>query len=300
MFWHANRLQWNRMNSSPRTRLAPLFLSAMLALGVGLNACGGGGGSSSGPGIPSTGVTFSPAPSPSPSGSPKASPSPSTSPTIKPSPSTSPTIMPSPSASPSTSPTAGPSPTPTPVVLRNGEVLGVDDKFVPADGDAMLGGQGQPVDGITCGAEKTLYHHHIHLSIYVNGVQYATPDTIGMFQPGQERGGFTYTWKCLYALHTHDASGIIHIEGASAAPYTLLNLFDIWGQTLMYSDIAGFNGQVQIYIATAPAGSLLASNYVQYTGPIDNIAFGQHDAIALEVGPPYIVPPYIPAIKFPY
>lgn len=147
-----------------------------------------------------------------------------------------------------------------------------------------------------------LYHHHIHLSIYVNGQQIAVPDVIGMINPGQEIKGFTNTYTCVYELHTHDASGLIHIEAQTTGLFTLGQLFDVWGQTLSSSNVGGFSGQVQAYVATAPVaiGPTTATNYVPYTGDLRSITFVPHDAIVLEVGPPYIVPPYIPAITYRY
>ena len=52
---------------------------------------------------------------------------------------------------------------------------------------------------------------------------------------------------CLYWIHTHDASGIIHIEAPDinppqGGPYTLGMLFDIWGQPLDRNNVAGLIG----------------------------------------------------------
>jgi len=162
-----------------------------------------------------------------------------------------------------------------------------------------------PVDGIPCNTLGTKYHNHIHLSIYVNGVQFAVPDVIGMKDPGPEVNGFTIKYACVYDLHTHDASGLIHIEAQTLDLFNLGQLFDIWGQTLSSNpaNVAGFTGQqVQVYIASAsaPVGPATATNYVAYTGELRSIPFAPHNAIVVEVGPPFVVPPYIPAIKFRY
>ncbi len=186
--------------------------------------------------------------------------------------------------------------------MFDGQVLGRDDQFTPIDGDAALGGQGLPVDGIPCNTLGTKYHNHVHLSIYVNGQQFAVPDVIGMKNPGPEVNGFTIKYDCVYELHTHDASGLIHVEAQTPDLFNLGQLFDIWGQPLSSSNVAGFSGQVQIYIASAsaPVGPATATNYVAYTGDLRSIPFVPHNAIVVEVGPPFVLPPFIPAIKFRY
>jgi hypothetical protein len=67
------------------------------------------------------------------------------------------------------------------------------------------------VDGIECNVnEQFLFHIHAHLNIYVNGQLMYIPPQIGII-PG----------KCIYWLHTHDESGIIHIESPIKRDFTL-------------------------------------------------------------------------------
>lgn len=59
------------------------------------------------------------------------------------------------------------------------------------------------VDGIRCDTmEFTMFHIHAHLDIFVDGTPFTVPSQIGIDPEG----------RCLYWLHTHDDSGIIHIE----------------------------------------------------------------------------------------
>ena len=95
-----------------------------------------------------------------------------------------------------------------PIQLVPGTTVG---QVVFPEGDTATGGQGQQVDGINCRkALSSIYHHHVHLSLFVNGVQYAIPRGTGMKDPGT--GKFIYHADCVYFLHTHDETGIIHIE----------------------------------------------------------------------------------------
>src|SRR5438128_1856412 len=66
-----------------------------------------------------------------------------------------------------------PTPTPTPIQLVIGGLVGTS--YWPK-GDTATGGQGQQVAGLNCLAQLGVpYHHHAHLSIFINGQQLAVP-----------------------------------------------------------------------------------------------------------------------------
>src|SRR3972149_483421 len=65
------------------------------------------------------------------------------------------------------------------------------------------------IAGITCERERLDFHIHVRLSIFVNGQRREVPEGLGI------RDG------CLYWLHTHDASGLIHIEAPSPGEFRL-------------------------------------------------------------------------------
>jgi hypothetical protein len=133
---------------------------------------------------------------------------------------------------------------------------------------ALHPANGAPVDGISCGAERIDYHIHTHLTLVESGQQMTVPSQIGI------------TPKCLYSLHTHDATGIIHVESAVMMKFTLGQFFDIWGQPLSESELAGHAGTVHAFID----GDLFAGN------PRD-IELFDHDELTLEVGTPLVDPP---------
>lgn len=205
-----------------------------------------------------------------------------------------------PSPPPTVVPTLTPTPQPTPtmVVLGYGAIDGQDNQFSPIDGDTATGGQGAPIDGIACDQLASPYHVHAHISVIVNGRRTAIPDTVGIFHPGPEVHGRTETGQCFYHLHTHDADNLIHVENATVFAFTVGQLFDIWGQPLNSGNIGGFTGTTLVYTATPPPHSLIASNFVQYTGDPRSIVFSSHEEIVLEVGPPFLIPPYLPPVVF--
>jgi hypothetical protein len=173
-------------------------------------------------------------------------------------------------------PTPGPNATAKAIQLADGESLGAKSLVI---GNTRAGGHGQPVDGITCGAmEFGALHVHTHLALFVNGKQMQIPQFIGM-APSANGGG------CLYWLHTHDASGILHVEAPqinapNGGPYTLGMFFDIWGQPLQRDAVATFKGPVVAYVNGAP-----------WTGDLRAIPLGAHQEITLEVGTPTVPPP---------
>jgi hypothetical protein len=175
-------------------------------------------------------------------------------------------------------PSPGPNASAKPVQLVLGESLGT--KFVKVKyPDTPQGGRGQIIDGIGCGPmEYATLHVHTHVALFDNGKQMQVPQYIG-FAPNLAGG-------CLYWIHTHDASGIIHIEAPDISPpqggpYTLGMLFDIWGQPLSRSGVATFSGTVTAFV-----------NGSRYDGDLRAIPMGAHQQIVLEVGTPVVPPPY--------
>jgi len=193
-----------------------------------------------------------------------------------------------------------PAAAPTPIVLFEGEVLG-NPTF--AEGDTSSGPQnGAPSsDGLTCnGASGPLaLHHHAHLSLYMGGTRVAIPAAIGMFDPVAAVNGIVSGGKCDYDLHTHDASGIIHVESTTIAQFTLGEFFDIWGEPLSTTDIAGDSAQTMIFTAQDPGNGTAGPAFTQYSGDPNAIQLLQHEEIVLEVGAPFVVPPQIPSVSFP-
>jgi hypothetical protein len=68
-------------------------------------------------------------------------------------------------------------------------------------------------------AEATAVHFHLHVDVFVRGRHVSVPADVGI----NVAGGY------LSPLHTHDDSGIVHVESPSDRPYTLGQLLDVWG-----------------------------------------------------------------------
>jgi hypothetical protein len=85
------------------------------------------------------------------------------------------------------------------------------------------------------------YHVHAYVGVYLNGELLALPQNIGIVPKDPAR--------CFYPIHTHDTSGKIHVEWSDQGDFTLGDLFDIWGQPLSSTDVAGLTGMpIQLYV----------------------------------------------------
>jgi hypothetical protein len=138
---------------------------------------------------------------------------------------------------------------------------------------------GAMVDGIGCQtSEQVAYHIHAHLAIYVSGSRQVVPAGIGIPGPQQVVDGFVEGGKCLYWLHTHDTTGVIHVESPVERVYTLGQFFDIWGRPLSGTRVGH---------ATGPVTAFLDGR--RFAGSPRSIKLTPHAVIQLDVGK--IVPP---------
>ena len=138
------------------------------------------------------------------------------------------------------------------------------------------GPNGQPVVGINCEANEQLAtHYHAHLDIIWKGQPVKVPANTGI-QP-----------TCLYWMHTHDDSGVIHIEAPQKEAnrqFTLGDFFKVWGQPLSSSQVStikvGSGDQLKVWVDGQP-----------YTGDPAKIVLKSHEQVVIEIGPPFTEPP---------
>lgn len=132
------------------------------------------------------------------------------------------------------------------------------------------------IAGIQCNqSEGTVTHIHQHLAIYDKGTPVIVPADIGI----------NAAQGCLFWLHTHDSTGVIHVESPNqGTTYTLGQFFAIWGQPLSGTRVASA-------VATGSAHVRAYVNGRLYTGDPRSIPLTQHARITLEVGPPWVSPP---------
>ncbi|MBI4017830.1 MAG: hypothetical protein HY366_02710 [Candidatus Aenigmarchaeota archaeon] len=120
-------------------------------------------------------------------------------------------------------------------------------------------GVSNDVNGIQCQSmEGAVMHIHAHLDIFVNNERVDVPVNTGILQ------------SCLYWLHTHDSTGIMHIEAPVARTFTLGDFFAIWGRTWGTNPLAG-------QTATAYVNGQI------FEGDYRTIVLAAHQSITLEV-----------------
>jgi len=120
-----------------------------------------------------------------------------------------------------------------------------------------------PLDLTTLGGHNGLVlHFHAHIDIFVNGKKVKIPALIGI-NPGA---------NYLTELHTHNATGVIHIEAQKARDFTVGQFFAEWAVYLDSHAIGGYSGMTW-YL-----------NGKQQTGNPAALVFKPHQEIAFVVG----------------
>lgn len=118
------------------------------------------------------------------------------------------------------------------------------------------------------GLSETIYHVHALAEVYVNGKQVTVPANIGLDQATQ-----TFS-----PLHTHDTSGVIHMEADRPYPFTLGEFFDVWGVKFTDTQLGSFTTQdgekLQVYANGKPVKD-----------PV-NLKLSDHDEIVVGYGKP--------------
>ena len=127
-------------------------------------------------------------------------------------------------------------------------------------------------------AEGEVLHIHQHLDVYVNGKHMPVPANIGI-----------YDGQFLTELHTHDATGLMHVESPVATNFTLGQFFGVWGVRLNADCVGGYCQQVTPWTVYIDGQA--------YTGDPAKLVLKPHQEIAFVIGTP---PKKIPtSYKFP-
>ena len=128
-------------------------------------------------------------------------------------------------------------------------------------------------------------HYHAHLDI-IDGTQKVTvPQFLGIAIQGNNATGFAF-------LHTHDTSGIIHIESPKNTKFTLGQVFIEWGVRLSPTCMGGLcagNGKVLKVFVDGKA----------YPGNPQNLVLLAHQEIALWYGDATATPNVPKSYTFP-
>jgi hypothetical protein len=140
---------------------------------------------------------------------------------------------------------------------------------------------------------RIVRHDHVHLDVVVDGKKVTVPAGVGLAEPvdngpckpqttavsecSASAGDFYTAFVANSPLHTHTASGMIHVEADRPGPYTLGQFFDEWGVRLTQSCLGGY---------CAGRGKELGAfvNGHRVTGPLRDVVLGNRQEIAVVFG----------------
>jgi len=132
-------------------------------------------------------------------------------------------------------------------------------------------------------AEGEVVHTHQHLDIVVNGQHLPVHTQVGIDPLG----------RFLSPLHTHDATGILHLEATDTAAYTLGQFFDVWGVRFDATCLG-------VYCADAGHQLRVVANGHPVEGDPRRLTLTAHEEIAVLYGAPSALPAHPPArYRFP-
>jgi hypothetical protein len=119
-------------------------------------------------------------------------------------------------------------------------------------------------------------HVHSRLEVFVHGQEIPVPADVGV------TSGITSP------LHTHDATGVIHVESSERRTFTLGQFFDVWGVRLTQSCLGpycdGNEGSLRVFVNGEPVD-----------GRIRTLPLQDETAIVLTFGTPSELPQLIPS-----
>ena len=119
------------------------------------------------------------------------------------------------------------------------------------------------------GAEALAFHIHQHLDLYVDGKKVTVPRFIGIdVNPATNQPIFT-------EIHTHDSTGLIHVESADQLNYKLGQFFGVWGVKLTPTAVGKYRGRVSMWV-----------NGKRYLGNPAKLVLKSHQEIVLAEGKP--------------
>ena len=96
--------------------------------------------------------------------------------------------------------------------------------------------------------EGTAFHIHAHLDVFVAGRRVIVPAGIGIDSAG----------RFISPIHTHDATGVIHVESPVVRKFTLGQFFGVWGVRLgggcLGEYCSGSGSSLRVYADGKPVG----------------------------------------------
>jgi hypothetical protein len=120
------------------------------------------------------------------------------------------------------------------------------------------------------GQEGQAEHIHAHLDLYVKGKRIQVPANIGI----------DFQQQFITELHTHDATGVIHIESPKVTTFSLGQLFGEWGVKLTSRCVGPYCGSVRWWV----------NGKAKHGDPAAHVLRAHEEIVVAEGAPPFVVP----------
>jgi hypothetical protein len=126
----------------------------------------------------------------------------------------------------------------------------------------------------------TVFHIHAHLSVYTDGKPQSVPGQIGI-DTGKQ---------FLASLHTHDTSGVVHMEAAQPYQFRLGQFLTIWGVPFTGTQLGSYHVGPGLVLQTWVNGKQVPNGPAYPMKPHDNIVIGFGKAGSFPTKAPFKFP----------
>ena len=127
-------------------------------------------------------------------------------------------------------------------------------------------------------AGGTALHIHQHLDVFVHGRPVTVPAGIGIDAAG----------RFVSPLHTHDSTGVVHVESPTVQLFTLAEFFGVWGVRFTPSCLGGYcagdGNRLRVFVDGRPV-----------VGDPLHVPLEEHEEIVVAFGTPAELPRPIPS-----
>ncbi|MFL5781595.1 MAG: hypothetical protein ACJ760_09810 [Thermoleophilaceae bacterium] len=127
----------------------------------------------------------------------------------------------------------------------------------------------------------TVFHVHANLKVYTDGKPQKVPANIGINQDSQ----------FITSLHTHDDTGVIHMESVQPFPFKLGQFFQVWNVPFSKLQLGSYHPGKGLVLQTWVNGKQIQGNPQDYV-------MKAHDRIVVGFGKPGSFP-HQSSFKFP-
>lgn len=127
-------------------------------------------------------------------------------------------------------------------------------------------------------AEGTTMHEHADVQIFVHGTKEPIPKDIGI---DASKG-------TIQSIHTHDDTGLVHLESSRSRGFTLGEFFGVWGVRFTPSCLGAYcnegNNRLQVFV-----------DGDEVTASLQNVQLDDQSVIVVTYGTPTELPDPIPS-----